>query len=166
VTSLIVVSGPTGVGKTTVAWEMVDVLEERDVPFGFFDPDLIHFRPFRDGDRFNTAAWEAALRTVWPLMEVERLIVPLVIEERQAAERILPGAALVIARLTASEETVGARLRKREIGAGPGFDWHLARAQELEEHWRKHPVEDFLVETDNRSVRDIALEVLTRSGWI
>jgi hypothetical protein len=164
VTSLIVVSGPTGVGKTTVAWEMFDVLEERQMRFGFFDPDAIRFRPARDGDPFNTAAWHAALRAVWPLMAVERLIVPLVVETRAAAEQILPGAALTVARLTASDETVGERLRKREIGGG--LVWHVARARELEVHWREHPVEDFLVDTDGRGVRDIAVEVLARSGWI
>jgi hypothetical protein len=164
VTSLIVVSGPPGVGKTSVAWEMVEVLDEREIPFGFFDPDAIHFRPARDGDPFNTAAWEAALHAAWPMMEVDRLIVPVVVEERSAAEQILPGATVVIARLTASQETIGERLRKREIGAG--LDWHVARAHELEAHWREHPVEDFLVATDGRSVRDVALEVLTGSGWL
>lgn len=163
-TSLVVVTGPTGVGKSTVAWEMFDVLEERGGAFGFFDPDLVRFRPAPPGDPFNSAAWRAALSAVWPLMEVERLIVPLVVETRAVAEEILPGAALTVARLTASRPAVDERLRKREIGVG--LDWHLARARELEAHWRQHPVEDFLVETDDRSVRDIALEVLTRSGWI
>lgn len=162
--SLIVVSGPTGVGKTTVAWEMADVLDERQISWGFFDPDAIRFRPSPDGDPFNTAAWHAALQTVWPMMAVERLIVPVVVEERGRVEGILPGTAVVVARLTASQETIGERLAKREITGR--LDWHVARAQELEAHWREHPVEDFLIETDHRSVRDVALEVLTRSGWI
>jgi hypothetical protein len=164
VTEVLVVSGPTGVGKTTVAWEMTEVLDERGLPFGFYDPDAIHFRPVQDDDPFGSRVWQAALDTAWPLMAVDRLIVPVVVEEREEAERLLPGAALTIARLTASEPTVEERIRRREIGAGG--DWHLARAKELEAHWAEHPVEDFLVDTEGRPVRDLAVEVLTRSGWI
>lgn len=158
------ISGPTGVGKTSVAWEMTEVLDERKLPFGFYDPDAIHFRPAEEADPFNSRVWQAALDAAWPLMAVDRLIVPVVVEERAAAERLLPGARLTIARLTASPSTLEQRIRRREIGAGG--DWHLARARELEAHWRSHPAEDFLVDTEGRGVRDLALEVLTRSGWI
>ena len=163
---VIVVSGPPGVGKTTVAWEMTDVLEERDIAFGFFDPDGIHFRPAEEGDPFNSRVWLAALHAVWPLMAVERLIVPVVVEERGEAERLLPGANVTVARLTAATETLDERIRKREIGSGPGVDWHSTRAKELQEHWQQHPAQDFVVETDRRGVRELALEVLTQSGWI
>ncbi len=163
-TAVIVVTGPTGVGKTTVAYEMTEVLDERGVAFGFYDPDAIHFRPVQEGDRFGTRVWLAALHAAWPLMEVERLIVPVVVETRENARRLLPDAELTIARLTATPQTIEERIRRRELGAGG--DWHVARAQELEAHWRQHPVEDFLVDTDGRDVRDLAVEVLTRSGWI
>jgi hypothetical protein len=164
VSAIIVVTGPVGVGKTTVGWEMTEVLDERSVPFGFYDPDAIHFRPAEEGDPFNSRVWQAGLEAAWPLMGVGRLIVPVVVEERAAAERLLPGAALTVARLTASADTLDERVRRRELGAA--LDWHLARARELEAHWREHPVEDFLVDTESRGVREIAVEVLTRSGWI
>lgn len=82
------------------------------------------------------------------------------------ADRLLPASSVTVARLTAAPETLDERIRKREIGAGPGVDWHSARAKELQAHWQQHPVEDFVVETDRRGVRELALEVLTRSGWI
>jgi hypothetical protein len=71
---------------------------------------------------------------------------------------------VTIARLTASSAALDERIRRRELGAA--LDWHLERARELEAHWREHPVEDVLVDTEGRGVRDIAVEVLTRSGWI
>jgi hypothetical protein len=164
VSSVLVVTGPVGVGKTTIGWEMTEVLDERSVPFGFYDPDAIHFRPMQEDDPFNSRVWLAALHTAWPLMAVDRLIVPVVVEERAAADRLVPGADLTIARLTASSTTLDERIRRRELGAA--LDWHLARARELDAHWREHPVEDFLVDTEGRSVRDVATEVLTLSGWL
>ena len=162
--SVIVVTGPVGVGKTTVAWEMAEVLDERGVSFGFFDPDAIHFRPVPEDDPFGSRVWLAALGTAWPLMDVARLLVPVVVEERAEAERLLPGATVTVARLTATAATLEERIRRRELGAG--LDWHLSRAGELEMHWRDHPVEDFVVDTEERDVRDLAVDVLTRSGWI
>ena len=98
-------------------------------------------------------------------MGTERLkIVPLVVEKREQAQELMPGAELTVVRLTASPQTIEERIRQREIGAG--LDWLLARAQELDAHWRDHPVEDFLVDTDGRDVRSLAVEVLTRSGWL
>ncbi len=162
--SVLVVTGPTGVGKTTVAYEMTEVLDERGTAFAFYDPDAIHFRPVQDDDPFGSRVWLAALHAAWPLMGVDRLIVPVVVERRENAERLLAGARLTVARLTAPASTLEERIRRREIGAGG--EWHLARARELEAHWREHPVEDFLVDTEERGVRDLAVEVLTRSGWI
>jgi len=164
VKEVLVVTGPVGVGKTSVAWEMTEMLDERGLPFGFFDPDAIHFRPVPDDDPFGYRVWSAALATVWPLMGADRLLVPLVVEQREDAERLIPGAELTIVRLTASPGTLDARIRRRELGAG--LDWHLARAQELDAHWRENPVEDFVVDADGRDLRDLAVEVLTRSGWI
>jgi hypothetical protein len=164
VTSILVVTGPVGVGKTTVGWEMTEVLDERGLAFGFYDPDAVHFRPVPQDDPFGYRVSLAGLAAVWPLMRVPRLIVPLVVQERAVAERLLPGAALTVARLTASPSTLEERIRRREIGAG--LEWHLTRARELDAHWRDHPVEDFLVDTDGRAVRDLAVETLTRSGWI
>jgi hypothetical protein len=164
VSSVIVLTGPVGVGKTSVAWEMTEVLDERGESFGFFDPDALHFRPVSADDPFGYRVWSKALEAAWPLMGTERLLVPLVVEERERAAELIPDAALTVVRLTAESATIEERIRRREIGSG--LDWHLARARELEAHWREHPVEDFCVETDGRSVREVAVEVLTRSGWI
>jgi GTPase SAR1 family protein len=162
--TVLVVTGPVGVGKTSVAWEMTEVLDERGVPFAFFDPDAIHFRPVPDDDPFGYRVWAAALDTAWPLMGADRLLVPLVVERRDVVDSLIPGADVTIVRLTSSPDTLEKRIRRRELGAG--LDWHLRRALELDSHWLDNPVEDFLVDTEERTVRDLAVEVLTRSGWI
>jgi hypothetical protein len=73
------------------------------------------------------------------------------------------GVGKTIVRLTAPARVIEQRIRERDIGAG--LEWHLARAAELA-HWRDHPVEDFVVENADRPVREVAVEVLTRSGWL
>jgi hypothetical protein len=58
---------------------------------------------------------------------------------------------------------IDARIRHRE--AGSAVDWYLARARELDAQWTAHPVEDLLVETTNRSVREIAEEIVGAVRW-
>lgn len=165
-TRVLVVTGAVGVGKTTVAWEIAEVLEERDVRYGFFDPDAVHFHPRPADDRFGYRVSLAALAAVWPLMDADRLVLPMIVETRAALD--LVGAAIgelevVVARLTAPASVVEERLRTREVGAG--LEWHLARALELEAHWRDHPVEDVVVENVG-AVRGVALEVLRHARWV
>jgi hypothetical protein len=163
VTRVLVVTGPVGVGKTTVGWEIAEVLEERDIRYCFFDPDALHFHPRPPDDRFGYRVSLAALDAAWPLMGVERLIIPIVVERRSALDHFAD-AEVTVVRLTAPADVLEQRIRKREIGAG--LDWHLARSAELTAHWSEHPVEDFVVETEGRTVREIADEIVARSRWI
>lgn len=58
-----------------------------------------------------------------------------------------------------------ARLLAR-MPPGESREWHLRRTAELEELLDARRAEDFVVENGGRPVRDVALEVLMRSGWI
>lgn len=167
----VLLTGPVGVGKTSVAFEMIELLEERDVAHAFFDVDgLTYFHPKPADDRFGERFAITALGTLFPQLQsqgVERLILARVLWERDSLtryERAIPGAEITVVRLTAPLSIIEARIRNREIGAG--LDWHLARARELDAHWRANPVEDLLVETSGRSLGSIAVEVLTDVGWI
>ena len=57
------------------------------------------------------------------------------------------------------------RLHQR-MPPGPSRDWHLGRTVELERTLDRLAGEDFAVENGDRPVRDVALEVLARAGWI
>jgi hypothetical protein len=48
---------------------------------------------------------------------------------------------------------------------GPARDWHLHRTVELEAFLGRLAYEDFTMENGNRSVREVALDVLVRAGW-
>ena len=166
----LLITGSVGVGKTTVALECTEILEARNVPHAFFDLDgLTYFHPKPPDDRFGSRVAMRGLSLVWPLMRAQgadRLILARVIEARQelgTLEEAIPGAEVIVVRLSAPLLEIEGRLRGREIGAGLG--WHIARAAELEAHWQSNRVEDLVVETSGRTVRELALEILDRVHW-
>lgn len=67
-----------GVGKTSVAFEMTEVLEEHDISYAFFDVDgLTYFHPKPADDRFGQRFAINALGMLFPRLQaegVERLI--------------------------------------------------------------------------------------------
>jgi hypothetical protein len=77
----------------------------------------------------------------------------------------VPGAQITVCRLTAPEPLRLRRLTER-MPPGPSRDWHMARTVELEIILARLGCEDFAVENGNRPVRDVALDVLGRAGWI
>jgi len=150
---------------------MMEALEERDVAHAFFDVDgLTYFHPKPADDRFGERFAITALGSLFPQLQaqgIERLILARVLWERDSLTRYetaIPGAEITVVRLTAPLSVIEERIRNREIGTS--LEWFLARAAELDAHWRSNPVEDLLVETSDRSVREIALEVLSQAGWI
>jgi hypothetical protein len=77
----------------------------------------------------------------------------------------IPGAEIVVCRLTAPEEERVERLRRR-IPPGDSREWHIARSRELAPLLERAGIEDFVVENEMRSLRAVACEVLVRAGWI
>lgn len=167
----IIVTGPVGVGKTTVAQEMGLLLLDAKVPHANVDFDQLtacYPRP-ADDDRWGTKLGLANLGALWKnyaLSGARRLIIARVIESRGELERFrqaVPGADIVVVRLRAAPETLQARVRQRRQG---DMEWHLNRAVELAPLMDAERVEDMLVETDGRDPTSIAREVLRHVGWL
>lgn len=165
---LLIVTGTVGVGKTAVAAEMSEILSAQQVPHAFVDLDALSYSWPPQG-RFNEELAFKNLAAVWANFcqaGAERLIVAHVIESPRDLGRYreaVPGATIVVCRLTASQETREARLRARE--AGMGLAWHLRRTVVLEEILQQVSLEDFRVENDGRPLDAVAREVLERAGW-
>jgi hypothetical protein len=86
-------------------------------------------------------------------------------EEKVAGYRsAVPGADIAVVRLRATPATLESRLRRRERGAD--LAWYLHRGPELVAIMERAGIGDILVDTDDRSVGEIAAEVLRRSGWL
>lgn len=168
----IIVTGPVGVGKSTVAEVMGYLLLAANVPHANVDFDQLRAcypRP-ADDDRWGTRLGLANLAAMWLNYQrsgARRLIVAAVVESRAELEGYrdaIPDADIRIVRLRATRETLEARVRQR--GPWRDLEWHLNRTVELAAHMDAQPVEDMLVETEDRDPTTIARDILDRAGWL
>jgi hypothetical protein len=166
---LLALSGSVGVGKTTVLVEVHDLLSARGVPHACVERDALAYS-WPERGYFNQDTVLENLAAVWANFRAagaERLVVAGVVERPEdlaGFRRAVPGARITVCRLVAAEATRLERLRDRERGAG--LEWHLHRTVELERVLEAARLDDFTVVNEDRPVRDVALEVLARAGWL
>ena len=163
---VLLLSGSMGAGKTTVMGEVSDLLIEANVSHATLDFDCLgQVHPHAPDDfAFRN------LKAIWPNYRdagVTRLVIAAAVERRTelaSYRAAIPGAALVVCRLTAPVATMQERLRVREPGIWqPRF---VARAKELDEVLTMASVEDFTVENGpDRNITEVAREVLKRAAW-
>ena len=70
----------------------------------------------------------------------------------------------VVCRLTASIEAMQHRVKMRESGVSQRE--YVARVVKLNVTLDRARLEDFTVTNENRSLTEVALEVLAKAGWI
>jgi hypothetical protein len=71
---------------------------------------------------------------------------------------------MVVCRLTASSETMRHRVKMRESGVLQ--EQFVARVDKLNSILDRAQLDDFAVASENRSVTQIAHEMLLKAGWI
>ena len=167
----IIVTGPVGVGKSTVAEAMGYVLLAAKIPHANVDFDQLTAGPrTADDDVWGTKLGLANLAAIWKNYQeagARRLIIARVIESRAELDgfrRAVPGADITVVRLRAAPETLQERVRLR--GPWRDMEWHLKRSIELGAQMDAEPFEDVLIETDDRDVTSVARDVLQRTGWL
>lgn len=105
---LLLISGPVGVGKTSVGFEVSDLLCEQGVAHTFIDWDQLRYTyPRPVGDRFGNQLGMKNLRDVWRNAVAagwRNLIIASVIETWADVEdirQVVPGADVVVCQLRA-----------------------------------------------------------------
>ena len=165
-----VLTGTVGSGKSTVAAEINDALAELKVPNAAVDLDALVWQ-WPSTSKWNNDLMFENLTSLWPNYQAHgatHLILARVLEDRAELDRYraaVPGAEITVCRLTTAEPLRLERLQER-MPPGPSRDWHLARSVELEAILANLACEDFEVENGDRPIREVALEVLSRAGWL
>lgn len=164
----LVITGPVGAGKTTVASAIATLLEARDIPHALVDMDALRdVYPAPEGDPFATQIGYRNLAAMWPNLRAVHprvLILADVVETRgQLAEYevALPGTRITIVRLDVPMPLILARLDTRER---PGtLAWYRRRAPELQEVMEREQVADLVIDAGDRSPDAIAREIVDRT---
>jgi adenylylsulfate kinase len=169
-THVLVITGPVGVGKTAVAGALSVLLEQTGIPHALIDMDWLRWcDPVPSDDPFHMALGLQNLAAIWSNYQAVgamRLILVDIVEAREALAEYhaaIPDASIVVVRLQATLPTILQRLRGRETGAS--LTWHEQRADELARLMAEQAVEDLRVQTEGKTVEEIARELLTRTGW-
>jgi hypothetical protein len=166
----LLISGTTGVGKSTIAAEINDLMAELGTPNAAVDLDALVWQ-WPSTSEWNADLMFENLASVWPNYQAHgatHLVLARVQKDRAELSRYedaIPGAQIVVCRLRAPESVRVQRLFAR-MPPGSSREWHLSRTTELELELDRAASADFDVENGDRPAREVALEVVGRAGWI
>jgi len=168
---VVIVTGPVGSGKSTVADVMRWTLVDQGVTCAAIDMDALRMvSPSPPADPFGEEIGYRNLASVWPnLVEagVRAVMIATVVEDRAHSlaelRRAMPGGTVTIVRLNVPMDLVHARLTRRER-TDHDRAWHLNRAPELQGIMERGAVEDVLVEVGDRTPEEVAAEIIERLG--
>jgi adenylylsulfate kinase len=162
----LLLTGTVGVGKTSVAAAVGDLLRERQVANAVVDLDeLRRAWPAASGDRFNTTVMLANLSAVaanYVGVGVTTLVLAGVLETADDRRRHADAVAvpLTVCRLVSDLDAVRRRLRGRHVDDHDGLAWHLRRADTLASIQDASAVEDLRLDVSTVSVVAAASRVL------
>ena len=167
---VLVITGPVGAGKSTIAVQAATLLREADVPHGLVDLDWIEqCWPVPADDPENERVSHRNLACMWANFRqagADRLILARGLHDRRPLQRLteaVPGARITVVRLRAPLAVLHERIRSREA-SDPG--WYLDAATHAAQVLEHADFEDHLVDNENRPATVVAAEVLHRVGWL
>lgn len=168
---VLIVMGSVGVGKSSVANAISEILLDKFIHHAVIDLDsLRHAFPRPAADWFHVTLGYKNLGCVWKNYKevgVTCAVIPNVLEDRndiKEIEKAIPGASVTVVRLKANLITIQTRLKGREKSI-KSLEWHIKRAAELDEQLDNKQIEDFIVDTENKTIDEVAREILTKTSW-
>jgi hypothetical protein len=162
-------TGTMGAGKTAVLGEASDILALRQIVHAAIDLDALGLA-YLPAAAVTDYVMYGNLRSIcanYAATGVERFLVARAIEddaELRIYRDIIPAADTFICRLTASVETLKKSVEMRDSGISQLK--YVARVATLDAILDRSHLEDFTVINENRSLTDVALEMLVKAGWI
>jgi DNA polymerase III delta prime subunit len=167
---VLLITGPVGVGKSTVAAEAARLLREANLPHALVDLAWVEqCWPVPADDPWNERLTHRNLACMWANFHqagADRLIVVRVLEARSLLRQVgeaVPGAQITVVRLRAPLAVLHGRIRCREA-SDPS--WFLGAATHTAKVLEQARIEDHLVDNEDRPVAEVAEEVLRRAGWL
>jgi cytidylate kinase len=166
---LLIITGSMGAGKTTVLAEASDILALRHITHAAIDLDalgLAHLSSAASNDNVMYRNLQAVCKN-YASLGVTRLLLARAMEERAELEvcrDVVLATNTLVCRLTASIEAMKQRVKMRESGVSQRE--YVARVAKLNVILDRARLEDFIVVNENRSVTEVAHEMLFKAGWI
>ncbi len=175
---ILLITGPAGVGKSTLSWEIGARLSAAGVAHAAVETDELDrvFPPptpdeldaLRPGTTDVSVLNLAAIWATYRALGHSRLILAGVVHEPDDArgwiDAAIPAAAITIIRLRSSVATLLARLDRREVGSGR--EAQFRRSLEQAEAMAIEATEGLvIVPTDDATPAELADRVLRAAGW-
>jgi ribose 1,5-bisphosphokinase PhnN len=176
---IVLITGPAGVGKSTLCWEMSAQLTAAQISHAVIETDeldRVFPRPssedlerIRPGTTDISSINLAAMWSTYRALGHSRLIMSGVMAhvdfDRQWILAAIPDARITVARMVATEPILLARLAQREVGSGAN-----EQAQRSLRQARRMANESadgmFVVPTDGKMPAELAEVVLRKVGWL
>jgi len=166
---LLIITGSMGAGKSAVLAEASDILSLRHIVHAAIDVDSLFLGYVQSGAN-NDDLLYSNLRSVcdnYSAAGMRRFLLARALETRSQLDfcrQITLATDTAVCRLTAGIGTMQRRIKKRESGI---LQRQLvARIDELSSILDRAHLDDFKVTNQNRSLNEVALEVLTKAGWL
>jgi len=176
---VLLITGPAGVGKSTLCWEMSArlagvglahaAIETDELDRVFPLPTSHELATLRPGTTDVSSLNLAALWSTYRALGHTRLIMSGVMlhpeDDRRWIADAIPNADITVVRLRASDATLLSRLDRREVGSGR--DDQIRRSLQQAERMAAQQSDGLvLVLTDDMTPMDLADRVLRAVGWL
>lgn len=176
---ILLITGPAGVGKSTLAWEMSAQLAATEIAHAVVETDeldRVFPRPKREeleallpGTVDVSSINLAAIWSTYKALGHSRLIMSGVMMhlefDRRWIRAAIPDADITVVLLTAGEAALLARLAQREIGSGA--EEQAERSLRQAKRMADQAIEGVIVvPTDGRTPKELAQIVLGQTSWL